>query len=130
MVEEKLLVADSQLSQEQEHNITNNTSTAIKKRNLPIWMITHKDDKKIRENLKTQAWKKCDEYVAAFVNCSKDAGLMIFPKCSDQREVLQRCLVYYQKDEFIDEQVDLYLAEKLRQLELKAEEQKKAKLNK
>ena len=54
---------------------------------------------------------------------------MIFPKCSPQREVLHRCLLYYQKDEFIDEQVDIYLEEKLKKLELKNEEQKKEAKN-
>lgn len=118
-----------ELTKEQEYDINNNTKNAVKKRNLPIWLITHSDDKKIRENLKNVAWKRCDEFVAAFAKCSHDAGLMIFPKCSPQREVLHRCLLYYQKDEFIDEQVDIYLEEKLKKLELKNEEQKKEAKN-
>lgn len=113
------------LTEEQEHNVQLTTKNAVNKRNLPIWMINHKDDKKIRENLKDAAWKRCDEFVAAFVQCSKEAGLMIFPKCSPQREVLHRCLLHYQKDEFIDEQVELYLEQKLKNLEKIVEEQKK-----
>lgn len=117
------------LTKEDIQAIEDVTSDAIGKRKLPGWMLSAYEEKTIRKNLKKAAWKRCDEWVAEFVACSKSAGLLIFPKCDSQRLKLHDCLKYYQKDEFVDEQIDLHLEKRLQKMETLYAEQQAAKKN-
>lgn len=122
-----------EFTKEEQESIDNATSESISKRKLPIWMLAPYEEKAIRQNLKTTIWKRCDEWVAQFVECSKSAGLRIFPKCDPQKAKLHDCLKYYQGDEFVQEQIDLHIERKLKNMEEKFKEQqaeKEAKIKK
>ena len=115
------------LSKEEAQNIQDATTDSIAKRKLPGWMLSAYEDKIIRKNLKEEAWKRCDEWVAEFSACSKVSGLRIFPKCDPQKNKLHDCLRYYQKDEFVQDQIDKHLKERLEKMEAKYAEEQAAK---
>ncbi|KAL6933660.1 related to COX assembly mitochondrial protein [Hanseniaspora guilliermondii] len=117
------------LSKEDIQAIDDATSDAIGRRKLPVWILSSYEEKTIRKRLKEAAWKRCDEWVAEFVACSKNAGLLIFPKCDSQRFKLHDCLKYYQKDGFVDEQIDIHLKQRLEKMEKKYAEQQATKKN-
>ena len=112
-----------EFSKEEQESIDHATSESISKRKLPLWMLSAYEEKVVRQNLKTTIWKRCDEWVALFVECSKKSGLRIFPKCDPQRAKLHDCLKYYQGDEFVQEQIDLHIEKKLKSMEETFKEQ-------
>lgn len=116
-----------EFTKEEQESIDYATSESISKRKLPLWMLSPYEEKVMRQSLKTTIWKRCDEWVAHFVECSKSAGLRIFPKCDPQRAKLHDCLKYYQADEFVQEQIDLHIERKLKTMEEKFKEQQAEK---
>ncbi|AEY97885.1 FAFR201Cp [Eremothecium gossypii FDAG1] len=86
-------------------------------RRLPVWMLSPAEEKEARKNLKTMAYEKCSEYVRAMAECSKAHGLNVFPACDGPKRQMGECLLFYQKDEFLDAEWDRIVERKLDALE-------------
>lgn len=85
---------------------------------LPIWVLGPQEEKEARTNLKSFAYKKCDEFVKAMADCAKSNGFRVFPACDEQRDKMGECLLFYQVDtRYLDEQRDKIVERKINLLE-------------
>ncbi|SCV00480.1 LAMI_0G05336g1_1 [Lachancea mirantina] len=84
---------------------------------LPIWVLSPREEKEARQNLKKTAFSKCDEYVKAMVECSKKHGLKVFPTCEPERDKMAECILFYQDDKYLDEERDKIVQRKFDALE-------------
>lgn len=85
---------------------------------LPIWVLSPREEKEARQNLKKFAYHECDEYVQAMADCAKAHGIKVFPACDAQRDKMVECMLFYQVDaKYLDEQRDLIIQRKIAALE-------------
>ena len=101
-----------------------NDSTKTHNARLPIWALTPAEDNRARANLKKFAYKECDDFVKAMADCAKNHGIRVFPNCSEQRDKMKECLIFYQAPKYLDQQRDLIVLEKIERLEKQLAERK------
>lgn len=93
-------------------NISNHESR------LPIWVLSPREEKEARSNLKKTAYKKCDDLVKSMAECAKANGLKVFPACEKQRDKMSECILFYQVDtKYLDEERDRIVERKINKLE-------------
>ncbi|CAK4702728.1 hypothetical protein LEN26_009033 [Aphanomyces euteiches] len=59
-------------------------------------------ENKLKQELNAIALQKCREYTSAFVECSKENGMMVVFKCREQNRVLNECLHQYTNKEALE----------------------------
>ncbi|KAH3899703.1 Cmc1p SCDLUD_003988 [Saccharomycodes ludwigii] len=97
---------------------TNQTSNEYRKSHrLPLWVLGPRDEQEARTNLKKMAYEKCDIFIKAMADCAKQNGIKVFPECNPQKEKMAECVLFYQTDEYLDEQRDLMVQKKIKIME-------------
>ncbi|CAR29923.1 hypothetical protein ZYGR_0AD06140 [Zygosaccharomyces rouxii] len=85
---------------------------------LPIWVLSPREEKEARSNLKQTAYKKCDDLVRSMAECAKANGLKLFPACEKQRDKMTECILFYQVDtKYLDQERDKIVERKINRLE-------------
>ncbi|AQZ17765.1 CMC1 (YKL137W) [Zygosaccharomyces parabailii] len=103
-------------------NISNHTSR------LPIWVLSPREEKEARKNLKQKAYEMCDDYVRAMAECAKANGVRVFPACDQQRDRMSECILFYQVDtKFLDAERDKIVERKISKLEEQVRKSKEGK---
>jgi len=56
-------------------------------------------DEKIRKQFLAESRRICDDKVRAFVDCSKENGLMVIFRCREENKIMNECVQNYTTDE-------------------------------
>ncbi|ODQ77896.1 hypothetical protein BABINDRAFT_95065 [Babjeviella inositovora NRRL Y-12698] len=99
---------------------------AERNKSLPIWVLTPKEEKVVRENWKKNSWKKCDELARIFNLCAKANTFNVTTACTVPKEMLYECVYKYNTPEYMDIERDLFIREKLRKMEEEVNSRKAA----
>ncbi|AMD21788.1 HFL068Cp [Eremothecium sinecaudum] len=92
---------------------------------LPVWMLGPDDEKQARKNLRKMSNQKCEQQIKAFVECSRQQGVKVFPKCNSLRNEMSECLMPFLNDpKFLDEERDKIVLLKIQKLEKQLQERK------
>ena len=88
--------------------------------NLPAWIITPKEEKAIFERWRKKTFAKCDDLIRKYIECS---NLYVNPleaieKCKPANQASLDCVAQYQKTEYLDEERDLFIKEKIEKKKL------------
>lgn len=81
--------------------------------NLPPWVLTPKEEKKIFERWRKKAFSRCDDMIKAYIDCSnKYPAMEAMKKCEEINKAQLDCVAKYQKIEYLDIERDLLIKEK------------------
>ncbi|KAI5950031.1 hypothetical protein KGF57_004541 [Candida theae] len=83
--------------------------------NLPAWIITPKEEKAIFERWRKRTFSKCDDLIKRYIECSNSYAnpLDAIEKCKSVNQASLDCVAQYQKQEYLDQERDLFIKEKI-----------------
>lgn len=94
---------------------------------LPIWVLSPREEKEAKLNLKKTAYQKCDDFVRSMAECAKANGFKVFPACDKQRDDMTGCMMLYQRHiEYLDQERDKMVERKISKLEEQIKKGKEA----
>lgn len=96
--------------------------------NIPVWVITPKEEKVIFERWRRKAFAKCDDLIQAYIACSNSYSnpLEATKMCKGINEQSTGCVKLFQLQKFLDIEREILIREKLeKRKELKAKEAQK-----
>lgn len=88
--------------------------------NLPIWLLTPKEEKLVFQRWRKKAFERCDEYIKRFIACSNsyENPIEAMVKCKAANTEQMQCVAEYQKMKYLDEERDILVKEKMEKRQL------------
>ncbi|ODV77288.1 uncharacterized protein CANTADRAFT_56055 [Suhomyces tanzawaensis NRRL Y-17324] len=83
--------------------------------NLPVWLITPKEEKLIFERWRKKAFARCDDLIQAYVKCSNSYKNPVegMRMCDEANKASMGCVAKYQKQEYLDIEREILIDEKI-----------------
>lgn len=86
---------------------------------MPAWIITPKEEKVIFERWRKKTFARCDEFIKAYIECTNlYTNMDAVKNCKSLNDTAQGCVAKYQKMEFLDEERDILIKEKMEKKKL------------
>lgn len=82
--------------------------------NLPVWILTPKEEQVIFERWRAKAFSRCDDLIRAYVACSNsyESPMEAVKNCEGINKASLDCVANYQKLEYLDQERDILIADK------------------
>ena len=71
-------------------------------------MLTNRQEERILKSVREESYRKCDHYMRAFVDCTKNRSLSIPKACNPHYLEMNECLKLYNNDKVIHETILAY----------------------
>lgn len=83
--------------------------------NLPIWIISPKEEKIVFQRWRKKAFKRCDDVIKQYIACTNSYKnpLESMIQCQDLNKIQMDCVKQYQQLKYLDEERDILIQEKM-----------------